>query len=66
MYYILMNKRPIKKTAEAMCLCITSADFSLPIPVKLNKKAPHNVVLKVQMNHRLLGVYKRANTLKTE
>lgn len=33
---------------------------------KGNKKAPHNVVLKVQMNHRLLGVYKRVNTLKTE
>jgi hypothetical protein len=30
------------------------------------KKAPHYVVLKVQMNHRLLGVYKRVNTLKTE
>ena len=34
--------------------------------VKYKQKSTTFVVLKVQMSHRLLGVYKRVNTLKTE
>lgn len=60
-----MTLKTNQKTAEAMCLCITSAIIIVKLK-KLTKKAPLYVVLKVQMNHRLLGVYKRVNTLKTE
>jgi len=57
------EKQKQRKQRENLCFrCFNIQN----IWIKGNKKAPHYVVLKVQMNHRLLGVYKRVNTLKTE
>jgi hypothetical protein len=57
------EKQKQRKQRENLCFrCFNIQN----ILIKGNKKAPQYVVLKVQMNHRLLGVYKRVNTLKTE